>query len=296
MSSRSWDEVIELAVHADRQGWDGVWFADHFMGNNSERSGGQLEVWSVLAAIAQATERVRIGPLVTSATYRHPAVLANIAATVDHISNGRLIVGLGAGWQVNEHEAYGLDLGTITERSDRLEEACAIVGSLLHHERTDFAGSYFTVSDAPCEPRPIQQHLPLMVAGKGERRTMLTAARYADEWNGWCRPDEMSRLRGVLAGHCEAEGRDLSEMACSTQAFICISTDDAEIAAFREETTGRPSMIGTVDDIAEQVQAFADSGADELIIPDWTLDDRADRLEVLDSFFTEVVAPFRSRQ
>jgi len=296
MSSRSWDEVIELAVHADRQGWDGVWFADHFMGNNPERSGGQLEVWSVLAAIAQATERVRIGPLVTSATYRHPAVLANIAATIDHITGGRLIVGMGAGWQVNEHEAYGLDLGTITERSDRLEEACAIVGSLLHNERSDFDGSYFTVSDAPCEPRPVQQHLPVMVAGKGERRTMRTAARYADEWNGWCRPDEMLRLRGVLAGHCEAEGRDLSEMACSTQAFICISTNDAEIAAFREETTGRPSMIGTVDDIAEQVQAFADSGADELIIPDWTLDDRADRLEVLDTFFTEVVAPFRSRQ
>ena len=153
--AQSWDEIYELTAHCEQTGWDGVYFADHFMPNGpgaAPLDGDTLECWSVIAALAASVPRMRIAPLVTSVTYRHPAVLAKIAAAVDHISGGRLTLGVGAGWQENEHAAYGIALGTVRERMDRFEEAVQILRLLLGQPRTTFQGRYFQLQDAPTSP------------------------------------------------------------------------------------------------------------------------------------------------
>lgn len=294
-SNRTWAEVADTAIAAERDGWHGLWFADHFMPNVAgtvDADDPVLEVWSVLAGLAAVTNRVRLGPLVTSVTYRHPAVLAKIASTTDQISGGRVVLGIGAGWQVNEHEAYGLELGDVPTRSDRLEEAASILRSLLHEPRTTLVGEFFTVVDAPNEPKSAGSPLPLLVAGKGERRTLRTAARHADEWNGWCRPDEMIAKRAVLARHCEAAGRDVADIRCSTQAFVCFTDGSAPPSEFLAATTGRPTLVGTADQIVEQVAAHADAGADELIVPEWLWDDPAERADHLARFGAEIMSAF----
>lgn len=299
-SGRSWPEVLETAVAADRDGWHGVWFADHFMPNVEGTAAADdpvLEVWSVLAGLAAATERVRLGSLVTSVTYRHPAVLAKIASTTDRISAGpttagRVVLGIGAGWQINEHEAYGLTLGDVPTRSDRLEEAAVILRSLLNEHRTTVAGEFFTVTDAPNEPKSMQSPLPLLVAGKGEHRTLRTAARHADEWNGWCRPDEMAAKRAVLERHCEAAGRNPAAIRCSTQAFVCFTDGGPAPDEFLTATTGRPTLVGSTQQIVDQVAAHAEAGADELILPEWLWDDRAERADQLARFRSEVLTHF----
>jgi alkanesulfonate monooxygenase SsuD/methylene tetrahydromethanopterin reductase-like flavin-dependent oxidoreductase (luciferase family) len=190
-AAQSWDGIIELAAHCEQTGWDGVYIADHFMPNSpgtEPLDGDMLECWSVLAALAALVPRVRLGSLVSSVTYRHPAVLANIAAATDHISAGRLTLGVGAGWQLNEHAAYGIQLGSVRERLDRFDEAVQILHSLLSEPRTTFEGRFFQLQDAPNQPGPVRGRLPLLIGGGGEQRTMRTAARYADHWNCCQRP------------------------------------------------------------------------------------------------------------
>jgi alkanesulfonate monooxygenase SsuD/methylene tetrahydromethanopterin reductase-like flavin-dependent oxidoreductase (luciferase family) len=164
---RPWGEILELAQHCESTGWDGVYFADHFMPNDAQGAtpldGPTLECWSVLAGLAATTTRLRLAPLVTSVTYRHATVLANIAAAVDNMSNGRLLLGLGAGWQENEHAAYGLELGTIKQRLDRFEEAVQVIRSLTRENRTTFKGEYYEVTDAPNQPAPVQSALPILI-------------------------------------------------------------------------------------------------------------------------------------
>src|SRR5258708_9010479 len=180
--ARPWDEIHEIAAHCEQAGWDGVYFADHFMPNGpgpAPLDGDSLECWSVIAALAAVVTRVRLAPLVPSVTYRHPAVLANIAATVDQVTHGRLTLGVGAGWQENEHAAYGIPLGTVRERMDRFEEAVQILRSLLGQSRTTFSGQYFQLHDAPCQPAPVQDRLPLLIGGCGARGTLSVSAPIA---------------------------------------------------------------------------------------------------------------------
>jgi F420-dependent oxidoreductase-like protein len=183
-----WADVLALAEHAERTSWDGVWFADHFMPNTDEASGDTLECWTVLAALAAQVPRVRLGSLVCGNTYRHPPVLAKMAATVDVISGGRLVLGIGAGWQQNEHRKYGIPLFDVRERLARLEESCRIIKALTTQRRTSFRGRYYRLEDAPLEPKPVQQPLPLLVGGGGEKVTLRIAAAHADEWNTWGDP------------------------------------------------------------------------------------------------------------
>ncbi|MDZ7733724.1 MAG: TIGR03560 family F420-dependent LLM class oxidoreductase [Acidimicrobiia bacterium] len=185
-SEQPWASILETAQHVEAAGWDGIYVADHFMSGFGDETAPHLECWSMLAGLAAAVPRLRLGPLVTSNTYRHPAVLANIASTVDAISGGRVVLGLGAGWQENEHRAYGIDLPPVGERFDRLEEACEIVTRLLRDERTTFEGEHYTLRDAPLAPKPTD--MPLLIGGGGEKRTLRIAARYADEWNVWEAP------------------------------------------------------------------------------------------------------------
>ena len=183
--SQPWPDLLEAVAQVEGLGWHGVVVEDHFMadgGGFGAATDPRFEVTSVLAALAVATSSLRIAPLVMSATYRHPAVVAKWAATVDHISGGRLTLGLGAGWQVNEHEQYGIELGTPGERIERLDEYCTVLRSMLQDSTTTFADRFFELSDAWCEPKPVQSRLPLLIGGKGDRMLRLVA-RQADMWN-----------------------------------------------------------------------------------------------------------------
>lgn len=290
--ARSWSDVLAIVTHCDATGWDGAYAADHFMPNDPTGArpldGPVLECWSVLAALAARTETLRLGSLVSGNLYRHPAVLANIAATVDHIAAGRLVVGLGAGWQVNEHAAYGIDLLSTKERLDRFEEACAVLRSLLYEPRTTYAGAHYAITDAPCDPKPVQERLPLLVGGRGEKRTLRIAARYADEWNAWTTPEQFVDKCEVLDRHCADVGRDPAEIRRSTQALIHLGTDEERLAKHRTGGAGFPQLVGTPAEMVEQVGAYAAAGVDEFIVPDWTMGPVERTIETLDLFRTEV--------
>jgi len=253
-----------------------------------------LECWSVLAALAGLVPRLQLGSLVSSVTYRHPAVLANIAAAVDQISGGRLTLGVGAGWQLNEHAAYGIELGTVRERLDRFDEAVQILRSLLAEHRTTFAGQYFMLADAPNQPSPVRGRLPLLVGGAGEQRTLRIAARHADQWNCWSTPELLAHKLSVLRAHCAEAGRDPADLHISTQAELFLSTDPRWLAQRREQPAGRhPVIIGTPAEVAEILAAYEAAGADELIIPDFTLGSGARKEDTCDLFIEEVAAAFR---
>lgn len=291
-----WEDVLELVRHCESTGWDSVYFADHFMPNGpgpEPLDGDMLECWTVLSALAALVPRVRLAPLVTSVTYRHPAVVANMAAALDRISGGRLTLGLGAGWQDNEHASYGLRLGPIGERLDRFEEAVEVIASMLRQPRTTFAGRYYQLADAPNQPTPSQERLPILIGGGGEKRTLRIAARWADEWNCWSTPDLLAHKIGVLRSHCEEVGRDPSGIAVSTQALLFLSTDESWLAGKRTGDTRRPVMVGTPQEVAEMVSRYADAGADEIIIPGFNLGPASRSKEICDLFMTEVAAHFR---
>jgi F420-dependent oxidoreductase-like protein len=294
--TQSWDDIHEISAHCERTGWDGIYFADHFMPNSQSTEpldGDMLECWSIIAALAATVPRVRLAPLVTSVTYRHPAVLANIAAAVDQVSHGRLTLGVGAGWQENEHASYGIPLGTVRERMDRFTEAVQMLRSLLSQPRTTFSGQYFQIQDAPCQPRPVQERLPLLIGGGGERRTLRIAAEYADEWNAWTTPDLLAHKLSVLRQHCEQIGRDPAEIHVSTQAALYLSTDKQWLEDKRQAATGRPAIVGTPSEVADIVARYRDAGADELIVPDSTLGSMARKKDTCDLFMQEVAPAFR---
>jgi F420-dependent oxidoreductase-like protein len=296
-AAQSFGGIIEIAAHCEQTGWDGVYVADHFMPNSQGTEpldGDTLECWSVLAALAAVVPRVQLGSLVSSVTYRHPAVLANIAAAVDQVSGGRLTLGVGAGWQLNEHAAYGIELGSVRERMDRFEEAVQILRSLLREPRTTFSGRYFELQDAPNQPGPARGRLPLLVGGAGEQRTMRIAARYADHWNCWSTPDLLAHKLSVLRAHCAAAGRDVADIHVSTQAVLYLSTDRHWLDERRQQVAGRhAAIIGTPAEVTDIVGQYAEAGADELIVPDFSLGSGARKKETCDLFIEQVASAFR---
>ncbi|MCY3637182.1 MAG: LLM class flavin-dependent oxidoreductase [bacterium] len=291
---RSWGEVLELARRSEETGWDGVWVADHFMVEQpDEGPTGVLEVWSTLAGLSAATDRITLGSLVCSVTYRHPAVLASAAVTCDHISKGRFVLGVGAGWQENEHQAYGFELGDLRTRSDRLEDGCRAIRGLLDGESWTMKSPHFVFDAAPRYPKPVQERLPLLVGGKGERRTLRTAAMYADWWNAWVDAEALRHKRRILRQHCDKLDRDPDEVSCSTQAFLCLSEDRDVQRDFVGRAGRRPTLMGSVEAVTEQVGQLQESGAAELIIPDWTYESLSRRDDELDQFITEVAPDLR---
>lgn len=209
-TGRPWDDVAALARAADDAGVHALYVSDHLMpfapvGEPADAP--VLEAWTTLTAVATVTENARIGTLVLGNTLRHPAVVAKMATTLDHVSRGRLVLGLGAGWQENEHAANGIPLPPVRERLDRFAEAVEAVTLLLHAGGGTLAGRYVKLAGASCQPRPLQQRLPVLIGGSGERRTLRIAAAHADAWHTWASPDEFARLSGVLDGHCAAVGR-----------------------------------------------------------------------------------------
>lgn len=283
-----WAETLAIARHAEATGWDGVYYADHFMPNDADVSAPVGECWTTLAALAAAVPRIRIGPLVTGNTYRHPAVLAKMAATVDIISGGRLVLGLGAGWQENEHRAYGIEFSTVGGRLSRLEEACHVITSLFANRRTTFAGRYYQLTDAPLEPKPVQSPVPLLIGGGGEQRTLRIAARYANEWNAWGTPEVLARKGQILDRYCEELGRDPRTIRRSAQALL-VMTDDRSVIE-RVRASGRPVLGGTGPELRALVEQYAEAGVNELIIPGFTIGRTLEeKLATLDRFNEEVI-------
>ncbi|WP_042390113.1 LLM class F420-dependent oxidoreductase [Streptacidiphilus melanogenes] len=218
----TWPELLAVWQAADGiELFESGWTSDHFHATHAaDPATPRLEAWTSLAALAQATRRLRLGTLVTGIHYRHPAVLAKMAATVDVLSGGRLELGVGAGWNAEESRAYGIELGTPKERSDRFEEACQVLTSLLSpRPATTFHGAHYRLTDARCDPKPLQRpHPPLCVGGNGEKRTLRTAARYAQHWNYDIGPlDGFRRARDILHAHCADLGRDPSDIRLSCQ-------------------------------------------------------------------------------
>jgi F420-dependent oxidoreductase-like protein len=245
----TWADMLTIwRVADDIDMFESGWTFDHFYPIFSDPTGPCLEGWMTLAGFAQATRRLRLGCMVTGIHYRHPAVLANMAATLDIISGGRLELGVGAGWNQEESGAYGIELGSLRDRSDRFEEALAVIVGLLTQATTDFEGRFYRLTDARCEPKPVQQpHPPICVGGSGEKRTLRTAARFAQHWNfvGGS-VDEFRRKRDVLAEHCAAIGRDPAEILCSVQGRLAPHDDPGQAA--------------------EQAASFAEAGAGLCIV------------------------------
>jgi F420-dependent oxidoreductase-like protein len=197
--------------------FESAWTFDHFYPIHSDPLGPCLEGWMTLGALAEATKRIRIGCLVTGMVHRHPAILANMAATLDIISEGRLELGLGAGWNEEELSAYGIELGSLKTRFDRFDEGVEIIDSLLRNEWTDFSGEHFTLTRARCEPKgPQRPRTPITIGGTGPKRTLKTAARWADHWNhpGGA-PEVIGAAKAVLHAHCADLGRDPAEITTS---------------------------------------------------------------------------------
>jgi F420-dependent oxidoreductase-like protein len=213
------EELRAVWQVADAAGFDHCWNFDHFAALGGDPELDVFEAWTILAAMAEATARVRIGCMVTGNTYRHPAVLAKMAVTVDHLSGGRLEFGLGAAWAELEHRMLDLEFGTVGQRIARLDEACRVIKLLWTQERSDFDGRHYRLQDAIANPKPVQKpYPPIWIGGSGERKTLRVVAEHADVWNA---PGgdvaEVSRLSGVLDRHCEHVGRDPGAIRRSVQ-------------------------------------------------------------------------------
>jgi len=273
-----WPHLRDFWQFLDREtAFDSVWTIDHFVppGANQDPSGPCLEGWTALAAGAQATERLRVGCLVTGVTYRHPSVLAKMAATVDHVSNGRLEFGIGAAWHEGEHRSYGIDFPSVKEREDRLEEAVQLIRLLFRaREPVDFAGRYYQLQQAPFSPPCVQQpHPPIYVGGGGERRTLRIAARYADGMNVLGGVGVARRKIAVLERHCADVGRDANEITKSVFGPVML-LDDATRSqnvrnAFASMAGGDPNedlAIGDAQHIRNVVERFAGAGVSNVIM------------------------------
>ena len=246
---QTWEELRDAWIAADEIPlFESAWNWDHFYPLTEPFDDANFEAWTMLAAMAQATRRIRIGCQVTGMIYRHPAVLANMAATVDIISGGRLELGLGAGWNQMESDAYGIDLPPLKERFDRFDEGVEAIVRLLSQSTTTFPGQYVKLTEARCEPKPVQQpHPPITIGGRGKKRTLRTVARWAQQWNAIATSaQEWLELKEVLIGHCAAVGRDVNEITCSVN--VRIEPD------------------GDLEPVVAAAAAYRDAGADLIIV------------------------------
>jgi F420-dependent oxidoreductase-like protein len=245
----TWARIRDVWVAADELDvFESAWNWDHFYPLSGDPAGSNLEGWTMLAALAQATHRIRIGCQVTGMIYRHPAVLANMAATVDVISDGRLELGLGAGWNQQECDALGIDLPPLRERFDRFDEGVQAIIGLLTQPTTTFDGKYVRLTDAFCEPKPVQRpHPPITIGGKGPKRTLGAVARWAQAWNAIASSaQEWRDIKEILLERCAEIGRDPAEITCSANIRI---DPDAELAR-----------------VVDQIAPYREVGTDLLIL------------------------------
>lgn len=230
----AWQTYLDIWRAADEiETFTHAWNFDHFYPLVGDPNGTCLESWTMLAALAQATKRIRIGSMVNGMHYRHPAVTASAAATLDIVSGGRFMLGLGAGWFEPESQAYGIELGTVKERMDRFDEGVEVIVSLLTQETTTFDGQFYHLTEARCEPKGVQKpHPPIAIGGTGRKRTMKTAAKYAQLWDALFTEttEEFVELNQVMNDHCAAVGRDPDEITRSVHLAWSVDDDPSALA------------------------------------------------------------------
>jgi alkanesulfonate monooxygenase SsuD/methylene tetrahydromethanopterin reductase-like flavin-dependent oxidoreductase (luciferase family) len=270
-TERQWGELVERATWCEATGWCGLWVADHYMSQTPDNTPGDgriLECWTVLGALGALVPRIRLTSMVSPVTIHHPVVLAKRLATIDEITDGRAVLGLGAGWQINEHAAYGIDLPAPGPRVDRFEEAIEVIHQLFHEDRANFKGDYYTLTDAPFSPRPT--NVPLLVGTASPRMLRLTA-KWADEWNTWGDPGTIATVTAAFNEACAKEGRDPSTIRRSAQAMVFMSEDPERVAKLRERAPAGRSLVGGISELVDLVGQYRDLGLDELAFPDFTL-------------------------
>ena len=293
------DWIREIATTAEAAGFDAIYVMDHFrqipqVGRAWEDF---LESWTTLAYLAACTERVRLGTLVTGVTYRNVAHLGKIAATLDVLSGGRAVCGLGLAWFEAEHRAYGWDFPPVRERYRLLEDALRLLPVLWGPGGKPFHGDVLDVPDTSCYPRPLQERLPVVVGGGGERRTLRLAARYADAANVFGAPDVVRRKTAVLRRHCAEAGRDPAEVAMTHLSTVLVGDGDRHVAELVEKLRPRQQdparyaaavHAGTVADHVGRFRALAEAGAAEVMVRPADLADPASVAR-----FAEIIAAFR---
>ena len=258
----------DAGVLADRSGFDHLYAWDHFYAIVGDQENPNLEVSQVLAGWGVLTERIRIGSLVHGVTYRNPAVLVKTITALDHLTNGRAIMGIGAAWMEPEHRAYGIKLGTKRTRSDRFEEAARIVRSMLRERSTTFKGKYYMVTDALNEPRPLQEELPILIGGGGETRTLRTTALYADMWHGFGSADDIAHKVQVLRAHCARVKRDPRTILPFGGGWVVVRDHPDDTRQYLERVAkhhgiGAPSprAVGDPDTVARKIHEYWKAGA-----------------------------------
>lgn len=270
----AFERIRDLAVAADEAGFATIWAPDHFM-PFGEAGAYVFEAWTTLAALARETSRVRLGQLVTGNGYRNPALLAKMASTLDVIAAGRLTFGIGAGWFGPEYEAFGVDFPPPGERLARLEEALQITLGMWTGSPTTFDGTYYRTSGVVNQPAGVQSpHIPVMVAGAGEKVTLRLVAQYADMCNVQLAPEQVAAKFAVLAGHCDAVGRDYRAITKTSTSYCLIADTDEQARAALPPWTptvfpgdvGAYGLVGTIDTIHQRLAAYEQAGVEELIV------------------------------
>jgi len=267
-TNTDWPALREAGVTADRAGFDHLYAWDHFYAIVGDQENPNFECTQVLAGWASATERVKLGSLVHGVTYRNPAILVKTITTLDHLSNGRAIMGIGAAWMEPEHKAYGIKLGTKQTRSDRFEEAARIIRSMLRERSTTFEGRYFKLKDALNEPRPVQKELPILIGGGGETRTLRTTAMYADMWHGFGSPDDVRHKVEVLRTHCAKVKRDPNEIVPIGGGWVVVRDRPEDVKAYLQRVADHhgiappvPRAAGDPDTVAARIFEYWKAGA-----------------------------------
>jgi F420-dependent oxidoreductase-like protein len=274
--SASWPEFRDAALAAEGAGWDSVWTWDHLVAIQGPWEQPIFEGWTALAALAALTSRVRIGLLVGANTFRNPGLTAKLATTLDHISGGRAVLGLGGAWVEREHDAYGIDFGSgAGERLDRLDEAVMLLRRLLDGERFSHEGRFYHLHDALCSPRPLQAHLPILVGGSGPRKTLPTVARRADGWNTNGSLEEMDARLAILRRHAAEAGRDLATLEL-TVSFPMVLRDDVAAAERGlqallarnqvDAIEGFTVLLGSPAEVAERLRPYVARGFRTIIV------------------------------
>ncbi len=268
LQNTSISELRELwtRIEALEFEWISIW--DHFYAADNTGDPSCLEAIVSHAALAASTTRVRCGSLVYCAGYRHPAVLANAMATLDELSGGRVTLGLGAGWAQIEYDAYGIPFGSAGERLRLMEESLACIRGLLRKETTDFTGEFFTLTDARCEPKPVQERLPIWVGGGGEKVTLRLAAQYADGWNvPFIAPDAWAHKSRVLDAHCEKLGRDPAMIERGVNVGMAFTDESLRTQFGKLAEYVKPGVLtGSVQEMVDRIGAYAAAGAEWVIL------------------------------
>lgn len=276
-----WPALRDAALAAERAGFDSLWFDDHLLADEGDWHDPKLEGWAALAALAPLTTRARLGLLVAANTFRQPGLTAKLATTLDHLSEGRFILGLGGGWFGREHEAFGLDFGTgFGERLDRLEESIGLIEQLLAGEHVTHEGRFYRMVDAVCEPRPIQARLPILIGGSGREKTLRTVARHADMWNAYAAPERVAESLAILRDRCAEVGRPFEAIAKTAYMEVVIRASESEVSEYwtrvedrhgirgRVGSDGTPRLLnvgGTSQAVAAYVRTFEALGIDEVM-------------------------------